>query len=293
MLRNLSLLCAALLPWRIAYRLIQALALRDADEPEAVAAYAEAAAWGLAPPDSAAFCRRFATYRLVDYADLGLALTRGRGWVRRWTRHIGPDFPKRGAYLALTFHYGAGLMAMHALSGHERGVAWIYAAPVQSTSLRWRLSDIMTRLRIGVVAKLGGVSPIPTGGAVDAAQEWLAQGGAIVALLDAPPDGRRDVVSVPFCGRKIGLPSGLVRLAARAGVPIYLYTAALAHDGGMRLLRVEGPLRATDTAAAMARVGAALDQAVRDDPAAWHYWGAAAAAFPPPVVDLDRGAPGR
>lgn len=280
-MRAAALACAALLPWKLAYRVISLLATRSRAHPGVHAACAEACAWGIVT-DAQRFAQRFTLYRLIDHADLALAWLRGRRWFRKWVQQSGPAFPDRGPYIAITFHYGAGLMALHAMRGHARGVAWVYASPAQRNATRWRAAEVMVRLRIAAVARLGGATPLPTGGAVDTARAWLARGGAIVALMDAPPGGQRKVEAISFCGRRIGLATGLIRLAARAEVPIYLYTAALERDGPGRVLHVEGPLSADDPEAALVRIGDFFDRMVRADPAAWHYWGSAQAAFPPP-----------
>jgi lauroyl/myristoyl acyltransferase len=280
MKRLLPWAVAALLPWRAAYALFRARAARRADDPHARAACACARAHGL-DVDEAGFCRRAVLQPLVDQADVALAWVRQRHWYRHWVRVEGDSFPKRGPFLAITFHMGVGIAsAPYALGAHERGVFLIYAP--------WEAApgDFIGRMRarawLSILRRRMGAPPVPTGGAFARARAWLAEGGGIMGLIDVPHYGHRRTSAVPFFGRTIGLSNGLAALAAETGAPVYVFTSTLDGDSPRRLLRIHGPLRAREPEALMREIGLWFEDAVRADPAAWHYWGAVDTAFPPP-----------
>ena len=68
-MRTAALICAALLPWRLAYSVIKRFAIRACSDPAVDAACVEARAWGIVS-DAEAFAQRFALYRLIDHATL-------------------------------------------------------------------------------------------------------------------------------------------------------------------------------------------------------------------------------
>lgn len=230
--------------------------------------------------DETAFCQRFVLQRLVDQADLALAWLRGRRWHERWVCEEGSAFPEHGPFLAITFHLGAGLPSMRSLGRHGRGVAFIHAPVEGATRRSDRLGYWLAHARLATVKRLGGAPCIPTGGSAAQAHGWLAQGGGVVALIDAPHQGDRHAVAVPFYGRSIGLPSGLARLAVDAGVPVYVYSVTLAEASPQRLLRIHGPLTSRDPAALTRDIGRLFENTVKIDPAAWSYWGSVDTAFP-------------
>lgn len=266
--RLLLLLATAVLPWGLTFRLLKRVARARQHDPEVQAALAVAQDLiGIDEPQ--AFCVRYALYRLVDDADLAIGLTRGPRWARKWVQWQGPCFPNCGAFVALTFHLGAGVPALWALGRHDRGVAWIYALP---TPMPTGIALWLARTRLALVERLGRAASIATGGARTRAQTWLKRGGGVMALIDAPHFGQRKVTNVRLLGARAGLASGLAELALACAVPVYVYSVRLADDSGQRVLRVSGPIVEESVEALMQRVAAFLDEELQADPAAWHFW---------------------
>lgn len=235
--------------------------------------------------DERAFRERFALYRLVDHADLFLPHIRSFDWFERWTTRSGPAWPVQGAYIAVTFHFGAGMWTMRDLGRHALGVKWIHAPVVDSTTLVERLAGAVGRARIASVARFAGAPTIPTGGARRQADAWLARGGAVTVLHDAPHFGNRETLEVPFLGRSLHLPTGLGHLVVAAGVPVYFYTTRLELEGVRRRLHVRGPFAFDSVEGFTVAAGRFLEQEVAADPAAWHLWNALAHGFPAPRRD--------
>ena len=275
--RLFLLACAALLPWRLTFRLLEWLAHARSETPDAEAALA--AAQGLVDiEDREAFLFRYRLYRLVDDVDLAIGLTRGSAWHKKWVHVQGGRFPTQGAFLALSFHLGAGVPALRELGRHDKGVAWIHASAENAAGSGIALR--LARARIALVERVGGARTIPTGGARLKAAAWLSAQGGIVALVDAPHFGQRRVSDVRLLGKTIGLPRGLAELAQSCNAPVYLYSARLAADSGHRLLRISGPLAADETADLMQAIATFLTEEIEADPAAWHFWRFVDAGFP-------------
>ena len=275
------------LAWPAGLALLRRVARTAYAQRDAAAAAQVARRFGVLG-DERDFRERFALYRLIDYADLPLAHARRLGWFGRWTNRSGPEWPREGAYLAVTFHFGAGMWTMRELGRHAVGVKWIHAPVVGTKTALERFVGAVGRARIASVAKFAGAPTIPTGGARRLAAEWLARGGAVTALHDAPHFGHRETIAVPFLGQSLHLPTGLGHLAATAQVPVYFYTTSLELDGARRRLRVVGPFRFDSAADFTLAAGRFLDEEVRADPAAWHLWNALDRGFPPPVPTESR-----
>lgn len=232
--------------------------------------------------DERAFCERFALYRLLDHADLFLSHTRSFGWFERSTVRSGPVWPVEGAYIAVTFHFGAGMWAMRDLGRHAKGVRWIHAPVTPPHNPVERVVAAVGRARIASVARFAGAPTIPTGGSRRVAEEWLAQGGAVTVLHDAPHFGMRETQEVPFLGRSIHLPTGLAHLAVTTGVPVYFYTTRLELEGFGRRLHVAEPRVFRQPSDFTAAAGRFLEAEVAADPAAWHLWNVLETGFPAP-----------
>ncbi|MDR2690319.1 MAG: hypothetical protein LBB76_11265 [Azoarcus sp.] len=276
---------AVVLPYRLSFAILRWRAARGVDDPAANKAFAMACAHGQAS-DRAAFCRRFVLYRLVDELDQALISFRGWGWHRRWVRTQGPQPPTHGPLLAITFHYGAGMHAVRALGCHEQGISIIHAPPEAAVTLGDTVGLWLARLRRVALRRLSGAEGIVIGHAATQSLARLAAGGAILALADVPHFGQQRTVSVPFCGDRVGLTTGLARLAIRAQAPVYVFSCALADDSPHRLLRIHGPLPITDPVALTQEIGHLFEATVQADPAAWHYWNIMSEAFPPPCSSL-------
>lgn len=276
-LRLLSLLAALCLPWRAAFRLLfkragspvrDPLPAEGADSPADLAALAARAA------------PRAALYGLLDAVDFMLVHLRGDRWQRKWVCRAGARWPDSGPFIALTFHYGAGMWSVADLARQGRRVAWIHASsPGALDALPWH-RRLLARWRLWTVRRIGRGITIATGGARARARQWLDGGGVVVALIDAPHYGRRQTLDIDLMGHRVGLPVGLVSLAIRSGVPIYLYTMGLEGDGPRRRLAIAGPFTPTDEQRFAHDLGTFFEAALRYDPGAWPFWSALPHAFP-------------
>lgn len=279
---------AAGLPWPACFRLYAALA--DAGWPfraETELAYSAAARY-LQPGDARAWKRAHRLVRLVDQADHYLSQHRGDGWLDRYVRTRG-EWPASGApFLALGFHWGAGLWALRSLRRTGHGAAFL-SAEVDARQLGIGGAALrQARRRMRELERAGGRAPIYLGGASAAMQAVFAQGDVVVALIDAPPRADQGTVPVTLLGRPARLPDGLLRLAQREGVPVVPFTMGVDGDSGMRQLDIGAPIRVDDVAAAAAAIAARLDPLLARESAGWHLWPQAAAFFGSSTPDPTR-----
>jgi lauroyl/myristoyl acyltransferase len=268
----------AVLPWSLTYTLLRRLARRHQDAGDAHVAFAHAQAHGAAA-DEAAFCQRYVLYRLVDQVDLALAWFRGRRWQRRWVREVGAPIPEQGPFLALTFHFGAGMHALRALSARNPISGTLRVEPQAGTPFVDRL---LARWRVAACRRLTRTPElIPMG---NAARKMLAvlKHDPMIALVDVPnPKRRQDRRDLPLLSGRIGMPTGMARLAVKSGVPVYVYFCMLAEHSPERILQVYGPLPAESEEQLTTALTRLFEEMLRRDPAAWHLWNLVDTEFAP------------
>ena len=105
----------------------------------------------------------------------------------------------------------------------------------------------------------------------------LQAGTGLLTSIDVPGVGGE--MPVRLLDRDAQLPSGMIKLAEKAQVPIVFFAVWLDPATGRRKLRIREPLQVTDREAAMAFAAAHLDWMLRTVPAAWHFWAYADAFF--------------
>jgi KDO2-lipid IV(A) lauroyltransferase len=84
---------------------------------------------------------------------------------------------------------------------------------------------------------------------------------------------RARAVEVTFLGRQVGLLPGVVALAQLTGAPVLMVFMHRQADYRHQVLEISAPVSVEgDTATAFGRCAAAMDAAVRTNPAEWVYW---------------------
>ena len=273
-LRELVLLpgAAALMPWRAGFRWLR----RKSHDPRLYreacdAAYAGArTAFAIDDPDD--WMQRQRLVRLVDHTDLYLVRTRSARWL---DRHVDVEgaWPAGGPFIAMTFHWGAGLWALaHLNRGRYRPRLLAGPAVYQGDLIAYRYG----LARNAAVARASGGPPIYTGGATAALRDALAGGNVVVALYDLPSDEGRSTIRTTVCGRPIRLPGGLARIAAEQQATIVPFSMGIDPRNGRRRLRIEPPFTAGSAQTFADRLGDSLTVLLTEDSAAWHF-----AAFAP------------
>lgn len=235
-----------------------------AEGVEAVTAAALAAGAAASHTD---FARR---QRLARLLDMGDALGRV---ARRLPLDVEGDWPAPGTpFVALSFHFGTGLMGLAHLRRHGTPVAFVSRphgrADYGAHPLRWWGA----RARLAGIAAACGAPVVFTGGSYAALRDRLAAGMAVCGLIDTPLPPGRGALAAELLGRRVGLPGGLIRLAREAGVPVVVFSVTPDLDSGRRRLRIEPALPADDANAVAALAARHLDARLREAPACWYFW---------------------
>jgi hypothetical protein len=272
---------AALIPWTLGYRLLRLAARTLRPFGPAVGAalqQAEQRGW-VGDARHWKLVRTIVT--LVDHADLYLARTRSDAWISRHVQVSG-TWPAAGQPgLICTFHWGAGMWGLR----HARAsglTAHALVAPLAGAHFEGRrILSWYARTRTGEVARSLGCPTLDISASLKPALRALRRGEQVVAAIDVPSDQVSASETVTLLGEPASMPRGLLRLAVDQGLPVTVYLTGLRVADGRRTLAIHQLGVYDDLPLLMADVFAFLEQAIRDDPPAWHFWGEAPRFFLP------------
>lgn len=270
---------AALLPWRIAFRMLRRLArwLRPYG-PAVAAAQAQAAAFGwVGNSGHWTLVRRLVT--LVDHADLYLARTRSDRWISKHMQVQG-QWPEPGrAAILCSFHWGAGMWGLR--DARKAGLqVHALVAPLEGQHFNGRtVLRAYARARTAEVARALGSPTLDTTASLRPALQALRRGEQVLGVVDVPADQVNASQELQLLGRAVRVPRGLFRLAVDQRIPVTVYLTGLDASTGRRVLRIH-QLGVHDSVEQLARnVFAFLDGAIQEDPPAWHFWAEAPRFF--------------
>lgn len=261
---------AAALPWDWGFVLLRKLAASDDLYPVLTRDACNGAAMVAPIGDAREWKKRYRLIRLVDHCDLFLVRTRTRRWFRK---HVEVDgaWPASGPFIAMTFHWGAGLWALDNLRTLGMPVRLLSAridkAHFQGDWIAHRYACCRNR----TVESAAGAPVIYTGGATEAIRRTLAGGGVVAALYDIPATKARATLLTTVCDHFVELPAGLANLAVASGVPIVPFSMGLDVVSGRRKLRIEAQFRPDSPQDFADRLAASLTRLIRQDTAAWHF----------------------
>ena len=141
---------AAILPWRWSFRLFRGVANGRRLYPEVEWMVRGARSAGAAD-DEEGWRSALRLTRLFSFADLYLSMFRSDRWLRRHV-DVSGNWP-RGAFLAVTYHWGAGLWALRHLKAHGKRTAFLSIrfdrATFQHSRLRYWYALQIGRARVG------------------------------------------------------------------------------------------------------------------------------------------------
>lgn len=270
---------AALLPWNLAFRVLRRMArglAPYARTTDAAVAQADARGWvGNAAHWS--LVRRIVT--LVDHADFYLARTRSDAWMARHMDVQG-HWPQPGQPgLICTFHWGAGMWGLRHLG--ESGlkvhalVAPLQGAHFAGRSVLWAYA----RARTAEVTRALGCPALDTSVSLRPVLQALRRGEQVVAAIDVPADQVSASEEISLLGMQARVPRSMFRLAVDQRLPVTVYLTGLQVANGRRFLRIHQLGVRDDLHQLIKDVFAFLDQAIREDPPAWHFWSEADRIF--------------
>jgi hypothetical protein len=259
------------MPWRQAYAVYRFVARGDTLFGEALDG-AMAAPDFLPIADIEAFRHDVRTTLLLDVADLHLSRRHPVDWL---PGHVALEgaWPRAGAFVAVTFHYGTGLWICRALRRAGRRSRFLSGRFERDAFAgRPQLHRYGTR-RLAEVERIGGEPIAFRPGVREGLLDTLSRGTPVIGLIDVPPRlAPRGQHAVQLLGRPASLPDGLLLLAQEAGVPIVPCWVELDFDTGHRRVVIGEARSPTPVEPVLADLAAALDQLVRRQPGAWMFW---------------------
>lgn len=270
---------AAILPWRLAFRLYRRIAATGALYDQAAErAHAEASRLGWAGQRADWLLRRRLT-TLIDHADHYLTRTRGAGWL---TRHVDQqgEWPQAGTpALCLTFHWGAGMWGLRSAAASGVTGHMLIASP---DARHFRGHAILHRYilaRIRSIELALGRSCIDVTTDIRQVPRALKAGDAIFAVIDVPPDQVSASAPVRVLGLPARLPTPLLRMAVERRIPVWVYLTGYQLETGRRFVRIQALGVPASLDELVDQITRELDQAIRDDAPMWHFWGEAERFF--------------
>lgn len=219
-----------------------------------------------------------ALHQIIDQADCYLTRRFSARWLDDNCEITGPapEKPPTGlpVPLFLTPHYGQGFWAIRYLNeccGFR--LAWLYLPPAKHLKPGNILQSWTNKRRLAQIERLCSSLAIPTGGSIATMQEKLIRHGvSVLAMPDAPPQPGQSKVVVTLMEQQAFFPAGVFSLAEREKVPVYLYSILLDRQSGKRRMIIKGPYTGLGKDALAQHFADLLDDAIKQDPCAWHLW---------------------
>jgi phosphatidylinositol dimannoside acyltransferase len=259
---------AVLLPWRLAFRVLRALAAKGfAFRRETERALATCRTLGFVD-DADAWQRAHATMRVVDHVDPVLSFFRGDRYLDRHAIVDAESLPP-GPCIFIGFHYGTGFWTLRHLRrrGYRAAFLAVRVTARQCPGAPLRLAFMRFRKRC--VERAGAAPVIFVGGSRERIAAALRDGTSVVGLIDVPDITH--AMPVQFLGHDVRWPDGLLRIAEAERVPVVAFVASLDPHTGARRIRFR--TMPAERASAMNALAAMLGEAIAHDSSAWHLWG--------------------
>lgn len=261
---------AALLPWRWCFSLFRRAARGRRLYPEVEWMLRGARSANVVDHEEEWRCALRLT-RIFSYADLYLSMFRTDRWLAKHVDVAG-SWPQ-GAFLAVTYHWGAGMWALRHLKAHGKRTAFLSIRFDRATFHDSRLRYWYGLLRTRETARAGGgAGVIFTGGSSARIAAAYRESVCVMALADVAPKPTQATAPVMLLGRPARLRRGLARLAIEQDIPVVTFCMHLDRATGRLKLRIDDPLTASTEDGLMRELAANFQSALDQDPCAWHSW---------------------
>jgi phosphatidylinositol dimannoside acyltransferase len=268
------------LPWPLCFQLLKGLSTSRWLFPEETERALRNACKFSRVANPRAWSDDYRLVRLVDYTDLYLSRFRRDRWLERYLDVEGPGWPRSRGFLAITFHWGAGLWGLRHLRSQRHNATVLVRRLDQQEFSGMPLVYGYARLRTAETAHAGGAPVIFAGtGSIPAMRRTIASGFPVVGLFDVSIGEQRNSLDAAFLGGTASFPRGLVFLAVSGSIPVVTYRVALDRETGRRRLILSPPLVAQSEQELLAVLVRHLEEAIREYSAAWHNWPGVEAFF--------------
>lgn len=263
----------ALLPARTGWWLARRLCARDWLYRHETESAWLAATSAMPDRDATTWRVRHRLTRLYDHADMYLWLWRRSSWFARQVVVEG-EWPRRGPYMVVTYHWGRGWWGLHSLRAATGGFAGVAASPqrhdYRGRSMLYRYVLLRTRYTAQIVG--GGLSF--TGSAAGHLLRALKAGNVTCGLYDVPAHAGEKTLPGELLRQRVAMPRGFPYIAAHNRIPLVTFACTLDFATGLTKLVID-PAQSFDSPDAANRyLLARLDALIDQEPAIWHHWGA-------------------
>lgn len=226
-------------------------------------------------------CFRLTSCNVIDtMRTRGRARSLGKLVEIRGREHLDAALAAGQGAILCTAHFGSGGSAFSLL--HTSGFPvttigrWSHNCTPGMSSLERRLWELVLARRLLRHRQRPNIEPWP-GRVQVAAQAAIAlRANEVVTICgDAPAldADRTRTVEVPFLGRQARFLPGVVTLARLTGAPVLMVFMHRLADYRHQVLEISPPVPMEgETATALARCVAAMDFAIRTNPAQWRFW---------------------
>ena len=263
---------AAVLPWSLCFRLFRWLCRFDfLYRDECRQALAHAAERGWVRGDPAQWLIDCRLVMLIDNADFYLSRTRGDPWMAKHLETQGhwpaPDQPA----ILCTFHWGAGMWALR-----HMGSQGLSAHALVAPHLRANFAGQAVRYHYYAARNRENESALGTrsieASALRRLMRTLSARQQVAVAADVPSDQAAANELIPIIGMHARVPRALFRIAVELQVPIYVYLTGIRMSDGKRTLKIEPLSSGSDIRSLILEAFGLLEQAIGEEPAAWHFW---------------------
>ena len=175
-------------------------------------------------------------------------------------------------FVAVSFHFGTGLAALAELRRNGTPCAFIsrkfdagefQARPMLARAVEARLSGIARATAHPIVFR---------GGNYENMKALLDSGVSVCGLIDTPARTGQRAIATRLFDRTVYLPTGLLRLASEAKVPLVIFSATPNLADGSRIVRIDAPMPADHMQQLADSAMRHLEERIRALPAAWSFW---------------------
>jgi len=225
-------------------------------------------------------CMRFLSCNVIDLMRLrGRARSLGKLVEIRGREHLDAALAGGKGAILCTAHFGSHVCAfslLHASGAPVTGIGrWLWHEPGLPSAER-RFWELVFERRVLRHRQRPNIEPWPGQVQVAAQAAAALRANEVVTICsDAEPqDGdQARAVEVPFLGRPGSLLPGVVTLSQLTGAPVLMAFVHRLPDYRHQVLEISPPVPMDGgTVAAFERCAAAMDDAIRANPADWFYW---------------------
>lgn len=275
-------LLAVVLPWSLCFALYKRLAKLPwlyRQTAERALQQAQQRGW-VSDPGQWLARRKLVT--LVDHADFCLTWTRTGRWLQRYMNTQG-QWPQRDVPAVLcTFHWGAGMWSLR--HARQAGLdAHILVAPLSGAHFKGRpVLRAYAKARTRALTRELGHDTLDASAPLRPVLKALRRNEQIMAVIDVPADAVSASSNIELLGMQARVPRGLLRLAADHAIQVTVFTVGINLETGHRHLQLDTLAVERDVDVLIAKVFSRLEDAMRMQPEAWHFWSEADRFFVPP-----------